>query len=232
MRQPVRDHSTVSDDAAVLAAFVQGRTDFEIYNSAGDPYDHIGATVADAILQANRRYAVFVVPRVRRIRDQYAAQRTTSAILDVLRVVPMSTFLQLNDPARAARVTAVLELLTHEGVDTEAELRDWLVSSDGVTTLRTIPGIGPKTADYFKILVGLPESAIDRHLDAFLLMAGLGPFAYADAQAVINATADVLGVHRALFDHSIWQYMSRRGRGGHGIGGSIPVPACASRSLR
>lgn len=213
MAQPANDRAAVARDAATLAGFVRTLADFEMCTTAGDPYDHVGATVADAILQANRRYVAFVAPRVRRIRERYPVQRTTSGILAVLGTVPMSELLQLKDAARAARVAAVLALLAREGVDTEADLRDWLVSADGGTKLRAIPGIGPKTADYFKILVGLPESAIDRHLDAFLLMAGIGPLAYADAQAVINEAADVLGVGRALFDHSIWQYMSLRAKG-------------------
>jgi len=58
--------------------------------------------------------------------------------------------------------------------------------------------------------VGIPESAIDRHLFAFLALAGIDTVGYEAAQAIINAAADQLGVGRAHLDHSIWQYMSRR----------------------
>lgn len=77
--------------------------------------------------------------------------------------------------------------------------------SDGIRQ-----GIGPKTVDYFKILVGISTSAIDRHLFDFLRLAGLAPCGYVDAQSIIHATADLLGVDRARFDHSIWQFMSKR----------------------
>jgi len=215
--------------AAALTAYVRGLADFEIYATIDGEYDHIGATVADAILQANRRYVSFVTPRVQRILQRFPAQRTTAAALDILRTTPTSDFLRLNDPARAMRFEAVLALFMHEGVDTEAELRDWLSDREGVTKLRTISGIGPKTADYFKILVGIPESAIDRHLLGFLIMAGIEPVGYEDAQAIINATADLISVGRAHFDHSIWQYMSRRVRGDHRELRTVAGTQCSSR---
>jgi thermostable 8-oxoguanine DNA glycosylase len=76
--------------------------------------------------------------------------------------------------------------------------------------LRSVKGIGPKTIDYFKILVGVSTSAIDRHLLNFLALAGLLPCGYREAQTVINAAADILSIDRAYFDHSIWQFMSKR----------------------
>ena len=130
-----------------------------------------------------------------------------------------------------------------ERVDTEAELRDWLLHGDGVTKLRAIHGIGPKTADYFKILVGIAESAIDRHLFGFLTLAGMEPVGYKEAQIIINATADLLHVGRAYFDHSIWQYMRRRAQVGRALkpvtnragapcdvsDGRASAPRCASQ---
>ncbi len=76
--------------------------------------------------------------------------------------------------------------------------------------LGSIKGVGPKTIDYFKILVGVSTTAIDRHLLNFLGLAGLAPYGYLDAQTIINAAADILSVDRAYFDHSIWQFMSKR----------------------
>ena len=40
--------------AALLVAYVHTLPDFQHYTSIDGAYDHIGATVADAILQANR----------------------------------------------------------------------------------------------------------------------------------------------------------------------------------
>ena len=65
-----------------------------------------------------------------------------------------------------------------------------------------------KTADYLKILVGLDEEAVDRHLLAFLERAGLGRLNYERSKEVVHRTADLMGWERAHLDHSIWRYMT------------------------
>ena len=71
--------------------------DFQIHETIDGDYNHIGATVADAILQGNRRYLSFVTPRVRRILERFPMHRTTTAVLEVLRTTPTADFLCLND---------------------------------------------------------------------------------------------------------------------------------------
>ncbi|WP_156914406.1 hypothetical protein [Cupriavidus sp. amp6] len=173
-------------------------------------YNHIGATVADAVLQANNNYKRNVKPRVNRILAEYPEVRTTSAVLALLAVTDAMGFLDWHGRNRADRFLHVLRLFAAENVETEADLRDWLSVAVNLQNLRSINGIGPKTVDYFKILVGASTSAIDRHLRNFLRLAGLTSGNYEADQAVINAAADILGIDRAHFDHSIWQYMSKR----------------------
>jgi thermostable 8-oxoguanine DNA glycosylase len=128
-----------------------------------------------------------------------------------LESIAATEFLNWRGMDRAERFRKVLNLFAAEGIEVESDLREWLSQDSSLRKLRTIKGIGPKTTDYFKILVGVSTSAIDRHLLKFLGLAGLVPCGYLDAQAIINATADILSVDRANFDHSIWQYMSKGG---------------------
>jgi len=197
-------------DPENLAHYVRSLPDFVIYETIDGNYNHIGATAADAVLQANMRYATHVKPRVNRILETYPEARTTTAVLQLLEEVSATEFLNWRGQDRAERFSSVLHLLASEHIETEANLRDWLLKDTNLLKLRSIKGIGLKTADYFKILVGFSTSAIDRHLLKFLGLAGLAPSGYSKAQAVINATADIMSVDRAYFDHSIWQYMSRR----------------------
>lgn len=200
---------TLSDPER-LAQYVRSLPGFEFYETIDGDYDHIGATVADAVLQANMRYKTHVKPRVNRILAQYPDARTTSSVLHLLKSIPATTFLSWRGEDRAERFSRVLDVFAAEGIETEADLREWLSQESNLLKLRSIKGIGPKTIDYFKILVGVSTSAIDRHVLNFLGLAGLAPCGYLDAQAIINATADILSVDRAYFDHSIWQFMSRR----------------------
>jgi len=196
--------------SARLAKYIRSQPNFVIYTTIDGNYNHIGATVADAVLQANMRYATHVKPRVNRILSVYPEARTTTAVLRVLEKIKATEFLSWRGEDRAQRFVQVLDLFASEGIESDADLQAWLSKNVNLAKLRLIKGIGPKTVDYFKILVGVSTSAIDRHLLNFLGLAGLSPSGYSEAQAVINSTADLLSVDRAYFDHSIWQFMSRQ----------------------
>jgi len=193
---------------------------FRVVETIDGNYNHMGATVADAVLQANLRYETHVSPRTKRILDIYKDFKTTSAVLALLETVPISIYLKWNErePARRAnRFMKILSLFKDEYIETEEDLKNRLTSSRAESLenqLRQIDGIGPKTVDYFKILVGISTSAIDRHLLNFIAEAGISvskqPSEYENAQLLINKTADLRNVDRAKFDHSIWQYMSKK----------------------
>lgn len=209
LAQHAHDHMIMSDPET-LAKYVRSLPEFVIYETIDGNYNHIGATVADAVLQANNRYATHVKPRVKRILATYPEVRTTTSVLRLSEEISAAEFLSWRGEDRAERFSRILDLFASENIETEADLRDWLLDPTNLPKLRSIKGIGPKTVDYFKILVGVSTSAIDRHLLNFLGLAGLMPCGYSEAQAVINATADILSVDRAYFDHSIWQFMSKR----------------------
>lgn len=73
-----------------------------------------------------------------------------------------------------------------------------------------ISGIGDKTIDYLKILVGGQGIAIDRHLVRFLAAAGVPTHTYDGARQVLRETAAFLGIDESVLDYSIWLYMSTR----------------------
>jgi thermostable 8-oxoguanine DNA glycosylase len=127
-----------------------------------------------------------------------------------LEEISATEYLSWRGEDRAERFSRILSLFASEDIETEADLKAWIGDNTNLSKLKSIKGIGPKTVDYFKILVGVSTSAIDRHLLNFLGLAGLTPCGYSEAQSIINGAADILSVDRAYFDHSIWQFMSRR----------------------
>ena len=186
---------------------------FVIVKSIDGSYNHMGATVADAVLQANMRYKTHVEPRVEKIRDYYPEATTTSAVLAQLKKMPTTVFLDWKGQDRADRFDAIIRLFKSENIETEDDLKLIFAADHNGNfkeKLLSIRGIGPKTVDYFKILIGLPTSAIDRHLLNFLEEADIHVSNYNEAQEIIDGTADHLQADRAIFDHSIWHYMSDR----------------------
>ena len=104
-----------------------------------------------------------------------------------------------------------MKFFINEKIETEEQLKQWLLQPNSITRLKLLRGIKDKTANYFKIMVGISESAPDRHLFNFLNKAGLGVNDnFDDTQQIINRAADLMGVNRDHLDHSIWKYESNK----------------------
>jgi endonuclease III len=196
------------EDARRLVQYIQSLTDF-VYHKVDPPYGHIGATIADTVLQANNKYDTHVTPRIQRILKQWPNAKTVTALLDLLRSIPTVTFLNWKGEGRAQRFNSILHLLKSENVESEADLQTWLMKDANLRKLLAIDGVGPKTVDYLKIMVGLQSIAIDRRLLKFFGMAGIAinQGDYNTARDILKRAAALLSVPQADFDHSIWRYM-------------------------
>lgn len=148
---------STEEAAQRLVLYIRSLADFEVWNEIDGNYDHIGATVADAVLQARMRYESHVRPRIRRILEQWPNERTVGALRALLKQVSARGFLNWGGQDRVERFTIIIDLLHTEGIDSEGDLRSWLMREANLEKLRSIRGIGPKTVDYFKILVGLTD---------------------------------------------------------------------------
>jgi hypothetical protein len=95
-------------------------------------------------------------------------------------------------------------------VETEEELKNWLLLAGNDLRLLALHGVGQKTVDFLKILVRIPTNAVDRHLNAFLAAAGVNASGYKETHDIIDRAADLGGVDRIVFDFSIWRHMSEK----------------------
>lgn len=196
--------------AKKFANYLQLLTNFVVVDYFDGNYNHMGATISDAILQAGLKYESVVRPRIARMRSQYPEAKTTSAFLKLLSDVGAKVVLEWSDDEKPNRVLGLAKFFLAQHVETEQELKAWLAIQSNLPNLLMVRGIGPKTVDYIKILVGSQTTAVDRHVFAILSEAGLPTTNYEQARDIVNVAGDILGIERAYFDHSIWQYMSRR----------------------
>jgi endonuclease III-like uncharacterized protein len=197
------------DKTTKLINFISGLKGFVIVTDIDGDYQHIGATIADAVLQANMKYETHVRPRITRIRAMFPDAKTISGLKKILSNITASDFLDWRGLDRANRFQEIVDLFDSESIETEANLKDWLMKESNASKLLKLKGIGPKTIDYFKILTGIQTCAIDRKLLDFLKQAGLEIKSYDEAKEIINSAADNMGVKRAYFDHSIWEYIGK-----------------------
>lgn len=193
----------------ILAAYIRNHPTFVIVASM-DRYRHMGATLADAVLQRGIDYDNVVRPRIERLLATHPDAKTTTAFASILEANGAPSVLSWASGQKPQTLVALVGLLLGEKIETEDELCVWLEDPKNVSHLKQIKGIKEKTADYLKILVGAQAVAVDMHLFAFLSEAGIPKNSYAEAHRIITGTADLLGIEPAKLDHSIWRYMSKR----------------------
>ena len=90
-----------------------------------------------------------------------------------------------------------------------APVAKWLDIERNIGQLRKVDGIGPKIIDYLKILAGDQAIAIDRHLFAFLELAGIPLCSYQEASLIYSKAAELLNISQYELDKKIWTYMSK-----------------------
>lgn len=198
---------TFDEKVEILVRHIRNHTSLVMVTEIDGPYGHMGATLADAVLQAGLRYETVVMPRVEYIRRTFPAATTTSSFAAVIEQCGASEVLQIKG-RKPATMRLLIDLLRRQGIETEDQLKSWLDRPANRFKLHDINGIKEKTADYLHNLVGGKNVAVDRHLFSFLAEAGLGTDNYADAQELIRGAAGVLGVSPEILDHSIWRHFS------------------------
>lgn len=136
------------DKATTLTEHLKSLDDFVIVTDIDGSYDHMGATIADAILQAGTTYDTVVRPRIRGILEVYPSAVTTSGFLSLLQELGPKTVLSWRDDEKPNRIVALTAFLRDKGIETECALCAWLEDEAHRADLLTLRGVGPKTVDY------------------------------------------------------------------------------------
>jgi hypothetical protein len=202
------DEAAPSKEARTIADFIRGLNQFTLVER-GEPYHHMGATITDAILQAGMRYEIQVWPRVQRILTDHPDACTTSGFRQLLAERTPEAIVGING-RKALWVQLLAAFLAAQNVETEDDLRAWLADPAREQYLFQLKGVGLKTVNYLKLLVGVTESvAVDTHIRAFLKSAGVSPQDDRDAGRIAAEAAALVGCTPAQLDISIWTYQTR-----------------------
>lgn len=169
---------------------------------------HIGAVLADAVLQAGLNYTHVVKPRVISLMRRFPSACTTSVLVDLIGQYGATTLLNWKHPEKLQRFRELTNFFYVEAVETTTDLRSWLEILENKERLRFLRGVGPKTVDYIQSLVGLPAVAVDRHIRSFAELAGLDQLHYSHVKAAMESAADRLKCGRLELDVAVWNFMS------------------------
>jgi hypothetical protein len=199
-----------SEHIKQLSHFISQIKPFFIETRDRKPYYHMGATITDVILQAGLNYKNVVYPRVRVIIDKYSYYKTTSRFIILFKTIPLNDILNWKDNYKTERIKKLTYFLYNLSIETEEELSKWLKENDNVNHLLQLDGIGPKTVDYIKKMVGIPSISVDRHMFKFLELAGIKTSEYDYAKFLLKKTSQYLNMSYEYLDSNIWNFMSSK----------------------
>ena len=194
-----------------LIGYIENHHDFDIVKCNTCFYsNHLGAVLADIILQAGLNYKTVVLPRVLYIYDNYKYANNLKGLSNSINEVGIDRFLNWKNNIKLKRFKSVLDYLNYNSIHTTTELVDHLMCYDNKEDFLSIYGIGNKTVDYFFKLMGVETIAVDRHIINFLNQANINFTSYYSAKKIVEYTADMLNISRRDIDYSIWNYMSEK----------------------
>ena len=147
-------------------------------------YCHMGATITDSVLQAGLNYQNVVYPRVKNLLINYAGYKTTCDFIILMQTVPINELIHINNKRKQTLIHDLTWFFFENGIENEHQLAEWLSDLNNAEKLMRFNGVGYKTVDYLKSLVGVSSVAIDRHLFSFLKMAGIYVDSYQEASIV------------------------------------------------
>ena len=194
-----------------LKEYIDTIGNFDFIEPEVCPYrDHIGALFTDAILQAGVNYKSVVKPRVESVLMRFPEADTVTAFSEVLDSYGVREVLHWNNAAKIRRMEDLVSFCSFRDIETAEDLIYFLNSESGEKQLKEINGIGNKTCDYMKRLLGFDTVAVDRHIREFLMDADIMFDDYFEIKEVVEFAADIMGETRRGLDYSIWSYMSNK----------------------
>lgn len=166
---------------------------------------HLGAVIADSILQAGLNYSTVVRPRVLAILQMHPSRHTISSLASLIYTNEVGAFLNWRHSEKIGRFEALVLFLQSRGIEDVQDLRFALASAGFCEAVQTVNGIGPKTVDYMSCLVGIDSIAVDRHVRAFARAVGIKNDDYHFLRKSFCCAADLLSLPRREFDAWLWR---------------------------
>ena len=167
--------------------------------------DHLGAVLADSVLQAGLNYATVVRPRVQAILRAHPTRNTISSLVSLIQDGKTGAFLNWRHHEKVRRFEGLVAFMVDWGIEDVKDLRGRLASDEFRDAIQAVNGIGPKTVDYMACLIGIDSIAVDRHVRTFAKTVGVENADYHFLRKSFCCAADLLSLPRREFDAWLWR---------------------------
>lgn len=201
----------MTSNALRLKEYISQIDDFKFIKPECCPYiNHVGALFTDTILQAGVNYRSVVWPRVAHVLDTFPYATTVSIFAEILEDYGTANVLHWSNAEKTKRMNELVLFCLDHQIETSRQLTEFMRYEENVSMLKDIRGIGNKTCDYLKRLLGFDTVAVDRHIRSFIESADIFCDDYFDIKEIVEYAADFMEKTRRELDYSIWTYMSRK----------------------
>lgn len=201
----------MTSNALRLKEYISQIDDFKFIEPEYCPYiNHVGALFTDTILQAGVNYRSVVWPRVAHVLDTFPYATTVSIFAEILENYGTANVLHWSNAEKTQRMNELVLFCLDHQIETSRQLTEFMRYEHNVDMLKDIHGIGNKTCDYLKRLLGFDTVAVDRHIRSFIESADIFCNDYYDIKEIVEYAADFMEKTRRELDYSIWSYMSRK----------------------
>nr|WP_320167116.1 hypothetical protein [uncultured Methylophaga sp.] len=177
--------------------------------------NHMGAILADTILQSGLNYKTVVYPRLINILNTYPELDRVSKLFQFVNQNQTATFLNWQHTEKIYRFELLVEFLFSKDIEYLNDLRSNLLDINFFNEIQSIRGIGKKTVDYMSCLVGNDSFAVDRHVRSFAKKSGVLSDDYDFLHQAFCWAADLLSLSRSDFDSLIWHIESKEIKGSY-----------------
>jgi hypothetical protein len=180
-------------------------------------HKHVGAIIADAVMQIGHPYKTHVAGRIERLRVKYPQAATVSGFRHLLQNVGAQELLDgWKGQREHKRLDDHAKFFAGKGINTFRELAVWLQDERNRDSLiKAGVGIRDRTADYYRVLARLPDAVkVDSRVERFLADAGIDvtKYPYKDKRAIVQLAAKQLRERPIDLDSAIWKYQKVRRR--------------------
>ncbi|WP_339151990.1 hypothetical protein WID27_08595 [Streptomyces sp. F41] len=177
----------------------QGLADHVQHLLGGGPFPqpggwtHMGAVICDVSFQPRCKYEETLRPRLLHLQSSWPDARTVRGFQRRLVTEDLAVAMKFSHVQKVATAHAITDLLAAHEVDTRDDLYMWFDHQANRAALRTVKGVGEKSIDYIGNLVGRSHVAVDLHLRAFAVDAGVPDLPYDQLRAAYEEAAALLG---------------------------------------
>lgn len=171
-------------------------------------YKHCGAIIVDSVLQAGLNYKNVVLPRVIHLIEKFKTFNTIEDFKTLIDIFGADNLVNLRNFRKTHTIIDIVNLLLASEVSTLVQFQAWIRDETNAKKLMQIDGVGPKTYDYMKKLLGIDALPIDRHLLRFVKRADVDLNSYFEIQKLYVNVAKKLGIKLVTLDKAIWKHMS------------------------